>query len=383
VDGRGWLSGWLPAPEVLLAPAAVALALSAAVGVAALAIDLPDRHFGWPQVAAVVVGGASLIGVLPVVAASTDGRWGMPRGDFDQIVASLPSPSESFRTLWIGDAGVVPLRGWPLDAPSLAEPEPGRQLVYATTTGRSPNVENMWPGSRHGATETLTTLLEDAASKGTNRLGARLAPLGIEYVIVPRRPAPVPITTQDASQPDALVDLLASQLDLNRIGVVAGIHVFRNTAWGPAQALLPHGATVSPGPEQVTVPELAGAPEALPHRDGFSASGPLEPGQVYVAAGGGDAWRLQVGGADVPRQDALGWAGVFPVDQAGEGELRLDTPALATLVRLVQAALWLLALAVLWRVRPRRRPVEPDDPDDDLDPVEVVPGPPVPVGADR
>jgi hypothetical protein len=195
------------------------------------------------------VGGASLIGVLPVIGASLDGRWGMPRGDFGLILSSLDSPTEEFRTLWIGDAGVVPLRGWALDVPALAEPEEGAQLVYATTFGRSPNVENMWPGSRGGATEELTTLLEQAGDRGADRLGARLAPMGIQYIVVPRRPAPLPYVSDDSSHPDALVDLLASQLDLRRIDVVGGIHVYRNTAWDPSSATAvtePASAGVSP-----------------------------------------------------------------------------------------------------------------------------------------
>jgi GT2 family glycosyltransferase len=384
--GQGWAAGLLPSAEVLLAPAAVAVALAAAMGVTALEVDLPDYNFGWHQLAAVTVAGASVIGVLPIVAASVDGRWGMPKGDFRTIVATLPSPSESFRTLWVGDAGVVPLRGWALDAPSLAEPEAGRQLVYATTVGRSPAVENVWPGSREGATETLSAVLTDAADHGTNRLGAQLAPMGIEYIIVPRRPAPLPFVGQDTSSPGVLIDLLASQLDLRRVDVVAGIHVYLNMAWGPSPAQLPASTTVAAGAEQRTLPELSGAPEVLPDRSADrSASGPVSAGQVYVASGGGDAWSMEVAGRPAPRHDALGWASVFAVDQPGDAHLQVSTPPLERLLRLVQIAVWIGALLVLWRTRARRRRVAPvmDGPADDPGSPGPVDPPAVPVGAEQ
>jgi GT2 family glycosyltransferase len=235
---QGVLVGVLPAAEVLLAPAAAGLALAAAMGVAAFEQDLAEFHFGWRQVASVVGGAALAVAVLPMIVASASGRWGLSDGDFEQVLANLQSPSDDFRTLWIGDAAVVPLRGWPLEAAPLAERDRGRQLVYATTTGRGPDLANAWPGSRHGDTEALTGALEDLGTGDTSRVGARLAPMGIQYVLVPTRPAPAPFAPEDASQPDALIDALAGQLDLRRVDTAPGMQVYRNLAWSPASATL-------------------------------------------------------------------------------------------------------------------------------------------------
>ncbi|MBW8827157.1 MAG: glycosyltransferase family 2 protein, partial [Acidobacteria bacterium] len=56
--GHGRLGVAVPPADVFLAPAAVALALAAALGVVAFERDLPSYRFGWPQVASVLTGGA-------------------------------------------------------------------------------------------------------------------------------------------------------------------------------------------------------------------------------------------------------------------------------------------------------------------------------------
>ena len=63
--GQGWLDGVLPAPDVLLAPAAVGLALAAGLGMAAFEVDLPDYHFGWRQIVSLLAGAAFVLALLP------------------------------------------------------------------------------------------------------------------------------------------------------------------------------------------------------------------------------------------------------------------------------------------------------------------------------
>ena len=60
-SGLGWLPTALRSPEVLLAPAAVALALATALGVVAFETDLPGYRFGWRQLASVVAGSAAVL----------------------------------------------------------------------------------------------------------------------------------------------------------------------------------------------------------------------------------------------------------------------------------------------------------------------------------
>src|SRR5207244_1342058 len=68
----------VPAPDGVLVPAALGLALAAGLGVSALLDGMRSAHFGWRQVAAV----AATVGLgLPVLALTADtvsGRWQLP-----------------------------------------------------------------------------------------------------------------------------------------------------------------------------------------------------------------------------------------------------------------------------------------------------------------
>lgn len=353
---QGYLGGYLPAPEVVLAPAAVGLALAGAMGMAAFEVDLPDYHFGWRQIASVVAGAALIVSIVPFLQRSLDGAWDLPRGDFNQVLSRLESPNDSFRMLWVGEPEVMPVPGWDLPTDSAAS-DGTQGLVFATTTGRTPTVTDLWPGAGDGATGQLTEALDAAASGETTRLGSLLAPMGVEYVVVPRRLAPFPYASEDRSNPVALLDVLSGQLDLARVELVSGIDVYRNTAWGPVRADLPFDAEIPVGGgEGVTdrvIPELEGAPQALPEANGpTSASGRTEdPTTVYLSSAASDRWQLTRDGAPVARGDALGWANQYRVDQGGELELSYVTSRLRWVWLGLQTVLWVLCLWYLWHSR--------------------------------
>ena len=117
--GRGWFPPVGAVPEVLLAPAAAALALAAALGLVAFEVDLPGYHFGWRQVVSFAAAGAACLAVLPVLQASAGGRWRAPAHDHASVLDWMPDKSRDggFRVLWLGDARAIPLAGWKLVSP--------------------------------------------------------------------------------------------------------------------------------------------------------------------------------------------------------------------------------------------------------------------------
>ena len=353
---QGYLGEYLPAPEILLAPAAVGLALAGAMGMAAFEVDLPDYHFGWRQIASLIAGAALLVSILPFLQRSLDGTWDLPRGDFNRVLAQLESPNDSFRTLWVGEPEVMPVPGWDLPVDSVVD-EGTDGLMFATTTGRTPTVTDLWPGAGDGATDQLTDALRAATEGETTRLGSLLAPMGVEYVVVPRRLAPFPYASEDRSNPLALLDILSGQLDLSRVELVSGIDVYRNTAWGPSRAELPFDAEIpAGGGEGITdrvVPELTDAPQALPDAEGYTgATGRTDdPTTLYLATAANDRWQLTRDGQPVPRGDALGWANQYRVDQGGELELSYRTSRLRSGWLGLQTLLWVLCLWYLWHSR--------------------------------
>jgi hypothetical protein len=351
---EGWLPFDVPATESLLVPGAVGVALSSAMGMAAFEVDLPDYHFGWRQILSVLAGAALVLAVLPFVGATVDGRWDMPRSDYARALSFVDEQgkAEPFRMLWLGEADLLPLASWPLDEDAFGEPS-GGEFAYATSDNGTPTLDDRWHGSGVGATSQLGDVLAIAGDRGTSRLGSLLAPMGVRYIVVPRGPAPEP--TPVTSQPDTILATLDAQLDLAPV-TTAGVVLYRNNAWGPTRALLP-ADTLAPsgGPALADrfFPEVEGAPVALPTVDapqGFSGS-IEQPSAVYLAESAADNWRLEIDGAEAPRDDALGWANLFHVESDGEADLHFATAPARYLILVGQILLWVVALVFLLRVR--------------------------------
>jgi GT2 family glycosyltransferase len=234
--GEGWIDARLPDAGVLLAPAAAGLALAAGLGLAAVELDVKGRswRFGARRLAA-VAGVLALAGsTASVAAASLDGWWGMPRDDYagllgfvDDDLAAAPS-----RVMWVAATDLLPGRdGWPLTG----------DLAYIVSTSALPRVGDRWPAPAGAGDGELAAALDAALDHGTTRLGHTLAPLGVQYVAVPRRLAPSdPRPPADVAA--ALRDALSEQLDLEQVPVDPGLALYRNTAFTPTDAVSAPGS---------------------------------------------------------------------------------------------------------------------------------------------
>lgn len=377
-SSMGWLPFSLPSAEVVLAPAAAAVALAVAMGMAAFEVDLPDYHFGWRQFASVLAGAALVLTAAPVLGDVVDGSWTLPQSDLSATLSSVDEAARSTpsRVLWMGDSDVLPLRGWKFEDPRVRPSRDGAVAAYGTADHALPTVQGLYPGSPVGATEQLTRALETAIDGGTSRLGSLLAPMGIQYVIVPDRVGPAPFVNEPQASSPRLLAVLDSQLDLTQVEINKSIRVYRNVAWGPARAQLPADAVVPRGGSQQAdrvLPALAGAPVALRSTDGFAEySGELpEASTVYVAAATA-GWELQVDGVRVQREDALGWSSSFSAPK-GSATMGYDTPPARPLSLAGEVAVWLIAFLYLLRTRvarDERRRLGPGEP------LRVEPTPP-------
>ena len=361
---QGAPAGWFPAPEVLLAPGAMALALATALGMTAFEVDLPDYHFGWRQIASVLAGAALVLGVFPSLGATLTGQWGLPTSDFASTLSNLSDKDGGngpYRVLWLGEADLVPGAPWRLVAPGIDHLGPGAVLSYATSTGGTADVSDLQPGPDTGATAQLSQTLRIAGAGDTARLGALLAPMGVRYVVVPLADAPKPFNTGPTSQPSAVLSMLNAQLDLADVDVIEGVAVFRNASWGPTRAQLPAGTTLARPDASLAsraVPGLKGAPTALPQAKAYqSFAGTVGRAQtVYLSEAASANWRLQVAGHPLRRTTALGWANAFAVPAAPtatSATLAYDTSPVRWLWLGGQLLLWLLVLGYLFRNRVR------------------------------
>jgi GT2 family glycosyltransferase len=351
VGESGWSPIALPAPEVLLAPAAAGLALAAGMAAVAFEEDVLGKGFSWRQLGVVVGAVALVAGLGPLLHAAGDGRWNLPRNDFDVALGFLDAEEQEapFRVLWIGDPDVLPLTGWKL----------GEDAVYATSDHGLPEITELFPGSNEGGATVLEESLHAATNRETNRLGRLLGPLGIRYVVVPERLAPVPFATEEQPVPASISDALASQLDLEQIAVNPAVTLYENAAWVPTRAVVPEGGFGDLGEGATTRDALAAAArtdfedarEALGDERGPTTfRGPVDgDGELYLAAGPTSGWSLEVDGEEAPHRVAFGWANAFDLPRGGTANLTYDTPTTRYLLLVLQLGLWVGAIALIRR----------------------------------
>jgi hypothetical protein len=337
----------LPATEVLLAPAAVGLALAAAMGVAAFQVDLPGYRFGWRQVASGLAAAAVAVGVVPVLGAAFDGRWEMPAGDHARALGFIDRENDvdAFRVLWLGDPNALPVSGWELDD----------GLAYATTDQGTPGLEDLLVGSDDGRTGLLADALDLARTGQTARLGRLLAPMGVRYVVVPERRAPAPFATVELPAPGRMRSVLDAQLDLEPVDVPAGLSVFRNEAFFATRASVPSddAPPTGGGIAEASELDLSNATPVLEDEDGLQKwSGEVTDDSVVLyAAAHSESWELSVDGRDAEMSKPFGWSMAFDVPEGGEASLRFNTSPLRYAMLALQALAWLWALRTLVRIR--------------------------------
>ena len=352
---HGWSRWDLPRPEVLLAPAAFGVALAIALGAAgsgAKSAAKPLRRRILATVGLVALAG----GGIPALALTLDGRWGMPRGDLRTPLAVVEEESQlgAFRILWVGHPDVLPLGGWALDD----------RLVYATSTSAPPGVGLHWPGPQPPAAAGLKVAWQDAMSGRSDRIGERLAPLGVRYVIVMERVAPEPFGDLVEPVPESVHARLGAQFDLERKESRGGVAVYRNIAWRPTRALLAGAGEVTP--ERIAASTSLALPDFDPPT---TARGTLPAGSTLYLADAADGWVLRVGGARVDPTPALGWAQGFGTDPGGDAALRHESTATNVSPIIGWTAVVIaIALAGLRRRPPEGSPVTP--PEDAPEPVE-------------
>jgi GT2 family glycosyltransferase len=224
---KGWAVPFAPSVDVLLAPAAVAVAGALGLGVAAFEADLVGYGFGWRQGLAALSVAALAIGVLPTVAAAAGGRWGLPSSGYAGAVGfpAGRNGSPGYRVLWLGDPQALPSGSWAI----------GPGLAYATSTDGTPTLLDLWTPASPGSAGQLAPALRIAMRGETVRLGQALTAARVRYVVAvaalaPRLPGSPSTSTYPL--PSGLVAALARQAQLRTVPVSpSGLTVFENTAF--------------------------------------------------------------------------------------------------------------------------------------------------------
>jgi hypothetical protein len=364
---QGHLHVRLPDPGIVLAPAAAALAFAVALGVAAIELDVRGHswRFGFRRTVSALAVLALTAATAPVVVGAMDGWWDMPPGEFADVMGSVDAAvaETPSRVLWVGDPAVLPGgQAWELDD----------GLAYTAVDAAAPGVADLWPATGLGSSGRLGEALRLAAGGQTTKLGRVLAPMGVQYVAVPRALAPAsavertdgaggrpgPAALASAGAVDGMIEALDGQLDLEQVAVDDALALYRNVVFAPIRATGIDPAALEEtsvaGMQHVDV-SVASPALVASDGDGRTSRGPLEAGATLVqASSASDRWVLEVDGRRADRTDAYGWADAFTVPQEVGGSdavLEHHTPPTHYALLALQGGLWLLVLAVAVRMR--------------------------------
>ncbi len=231
--GRGDLGPLAIAPQVLLVPAGVGIALAVGLGVAAFQLDLPGYRFGWRQVAAVTAAAAAVVGMLP---GARRGAWA---GDGTSSRRATPRPPPGWRPTRPRATSACCGSGTPACCRATGgRSSPG--LAYAVSEDGLPDVTGLWPGSSPGKAAAIGDGIRLARNHATVRLGRLLAPYAVRYVVVVDTLAPsIPGLQTPISHPapSDLLGALAAQVDLRQVISQGGFEVFEDAAALPLRAV--------------------------------------------------------------------------------------------------------------------------------------------------
>jgi hypothetical protein len=344
--GRGELGPLAIAPQVLLVPAGVGIALAVGLGVAAFQLDLPGYRFGWRQVAAVTAAAAAVVGMLPVLGASFGGRWDLVPSGYAEATTwmSAHEAGGDFRVLWLGDPRVLPGNGWELS--------PG--LAYTVSEDGLPDVTGLWPGSSPGKATAIGNGIRLARDHATVRLGRLLAPYAVRYVVVVDTLAPaIPGLQTPISHPAPgdVVGALASQIDMRQVISQGGFDVFQDGAALPLRAVRPTSVASPPPASTVTGsdPELAGWHGVLPGAPGQTiVTGRVPAGTVLAAVAPAPDWRLTArrGAVEHP-YTSFGYAATFHAPRPGTVAVAFVGSWAHGLEIAVETAAWIVVAVAL------------------------------------
>lgn len=238
----------LPDDALLLVPAASAIAVAAGLAAATVEHDLAApqarrvrrrdrrrwrapthaRRLGLRSVAGAAVSAGLVLAVLPLLTRSLDGAWDMPQGQFSKLLTFVEqdTAARGSDVLWLADPDLAPIRH---DRVVLPE----RTFAAFAVVDGLPRLADRWRPASQGVRGGAGQAVAAAAADQTRRLGSRLAPLGVAYVVLPRGLAPAVSGATAETSPAglSLETTLDGQLDLERVDVDPAVAVYRNLAF--------------------------------------------------------------------------------------------------------------------------------------------------------
>jgi GT2 family glycosyltransferase len=353
--GRNWLGAFHVTSEILLVPALVGVSLAAGIGTAAFEADLSRHRFGWRHAVAALAAACAAVATVPVLSATTSGRWDMPQSGYAEATSWMSSQAPgAFRVLWIGDPAVLPGGAWQLSD----------GLAYELSEDGLPDATSLWPASDTGPARAVAKAVELLERGDTVRFGQLVSPFAVRYVVVVTSLGPfIPGSSMplQRSAPPRLLSFLNSQIDLREVIGQGGYAVFSNDGALPLRAESDLAAST---PSSLTAPTGVSSARSPAWKavlrgpaGATSITGRVGAGRLFDAVAPARAWELiGPGGVVEVSRGAGSYGASFVVRRPGIVTVRYTGSWRHGLAIAGQVALWVvLSIALSLRPSWRRR----------------------------
>ncbi|MBT94588.1 MAG: hypothetical protein CL431_01290 [Acidimicrobiaceae bacterium] len=330
-----------PPAETLLIPAALGLAIAAAMGAGALQRDLQTFKFGWRQMVPVTAFVAVAMTILPFLGSTFSGDWGMPNDELNTAIAYQEGDSNR-KVLWISNSDLLPNTGR----------EFTEDLSIMVTNSLKSSFESRWLPPKTNVDDLLIDSLDLARSNGTSNLGVLLAQFGISDIVLVERLAPLPSRGPNFEIEERLKLALSRQLDLAKIEISPGITRYQNLSSIGYAVVATDSSTV--GRDIVSYASDTGTPflDALDPVDDtmrkFQGRLNLDE-EIYIAFPYSQRWSLEINGASIDPDIALNWATGFSLQTEGTVDIAYKASSSQKTAVTLQVILWAIIVVAFVR----------------------------------
>ncbi len=342
----GFLHFALPEYGILFVMVACGLSLASATMSSFVFDDQAVSTYRWWKPLASFALVSIVIGSLPAVAFSANGRWGQPKVSLAQLLTQLPTDPASgdYNVVYVGRSDVLPMPAMRLND----------QTAFAIADDGELTMRDHWLAPTNALTDSVAQALDAAITQQTVRAGRLLSSLAVRYLVVPIIDGAVSTNEQPLDVPPGLLEGLSLQLDFRRVYTANDLVIFENMAYTPSLTKLDEASAVlsqQAGTDALLSSQLH-VTQVVPRvRDIDSTPTPIEVGTIHLAVPFSERLVLHVDGSDVIPRVAFGGTTAFDSPAAGTATLDFRTPWTHILLLLAQLVLWVAVISTTFDLR--------------------------------
>ena len=342
----GYVHFTLPELGILFVMVACGLSLASATMASFVFDDQAESAYRWWKPFASVALASIVIGGLPAVALSANGRWGQPKISLAQLLTQLPTDPASgdYNVVYVGRSDVLPLPAIRLND----------QTAFAIADDGELTMRDHWLAPSNALTDSVAQALNATISQQTVRSGRLLSSLAVRYVVVPVIDGAVSSVDQPLEAPPGLLEGLSLQLDFRRVYTANDLVIFENMAYTPSLTKLDEASAVlsqQAGTDALLSSQLQ-VTQVVPRvSDIESSPTPIDVGTVHLAVPFSKHLVLHVDDSDVIPRVAFGGTTAFDSPVVGAATLDFNTPWSHIVLLLVQLMLWVTVISATFDLR--------------------------------